>query len=157
MKKNAPKLFFILVLLGVFSFHAKSQTIDVNGEIKKKSVKRGEWVEASITLLIPKELHINSSTPTSEFMIPTKVKLKSKEVRVGKINYPKGKNRKFDFSETPINIYEGRAVIKFTFRIPANLKAKNIKINAVINYQACTDEVCYQPQKKEIILTAKVL
>lgn len=157
MKKNAIYLFFVLVSWAMFSFSANSQTITVNGSIEKSFVKRGTIAKGSITLLIPKELHVNSNKPTSEFMIPTKLRLSSNQIKITQIIYPKGKDRKFDFSEEKINVYEGKTTIGFRFNVPKNLRATVIKIFATINYQACTNEVCYQPTKKQIFLTAKVL
>ena len=156
MKKSAVKLFFFFTFVAAFSLFADAQTISVSGSIEKSSVKLGKTGTGSILLTIPSHLHINSNKPTSEFMIPTEVKLSSKEVKNLKIIYPKGKDRKFEFSEEKLNIYEGKTLIPFTFTIPKNLKIKTINIKVLVSYQACTDEVCYQPQKKEIILKATV-
>lgn len=152
MKKIAVKLFFTLGFAVIFSFAVNAQTISISGSIEKSSVKLGKTGKGSIILTIPKELHINSNTPTSEFMIPTEVKLSSKEAKNLKVVYPKGKNRKFDFSEEKLNIYEGKTIIPITFSIPKTLKSKMLNIRALVSYQACTNEVCYQPQKKEIVL-----
>lgn len=157
MKKIAVRLFFILVFItALFSF-ANAQTISVSSSIEKSSVKRGKTGKGSIILSIPKELHINSSKPTSEFMIPTEIELSSKEAKNLRVLYPKGKDRKFEFSEEKINVYEGKTIIPITFSIPKNLKNKTLNIRALVSYQACSNEVCYQPQKKEIVLKAKVL
>lgn len=156
MKRNALYLFFTFIFLGVFSFQVKSQTVDISGSIEKGFVKKGTTAKGSIILLIPKELHINSNKPSTEFMITTKVKLSSKEVKISRISYPKGKDRKFEFSDEPINVYEGKTSIRFTFNTSKTLKSKTIRIRAVVSYQACTDEVCYQPAEKIIFLTAKI-
>lgn len=152
MKKSAVKLFFFFTFVVAFSLFVNAQTISVSGSIEKKSVKRGKTGKGLIILSIPKELHINSNKPTSEFMIPTEVTMSSKEAKNLKVLYPKGKNRKFDFSEEAINVYEGKTIISITFSIPKILKNKTINIRVLVSYQACTNEVCYQPQKKEIIL-----
>jgi thiol:disulfide interchange protein len=70
--------------------------------------------------------------------------------------YPRGKNRKFGFSEDTLNVYENRAVFNFNVSVPANYKGNAVKVRAVVRYQACTDEVCYPPKNKEITLTAQV-
>ncbi len=156
MKKIVVKLLIILAFAIAFSTLINAQTIGVTGSIEKKSAKRGAVGKGSILLTIPTELHINSNKPTSEFMIPTTLKLASNQVKITQIIYPKGKNLKFDFSDEAINVYDGKALIRFTFSVPKSLKNKTIKISAVVNYQACTNEVCYPPLKKEIFLTAKV-
>jgi hypothetical protein len=152
MKRPVKKLFFVLMFVCAFTFAIKAQTIAVSGSVDKSSIKRGVVGKGSIVLIIPKELHINSNKPTSEFMIPTALKLSSNQVKITKIIYPKGKNQKFDFSDEAINVYEGKTVIPFKFTVPKNLKNKTITIRALVSYQGCTNEVCYQPQKKEIIL-----
>ena len=154
MKKNAVKLFFILICVATFSLFANAQTISVSGSLN--SVKRGANGKGTIVLEIPEELHINSNQPTCDFMIPTSVQLNSKDSANFKINYPKGKDKKFDFSEDEINVYQGKTTINFGFKVPKNLKSKTIIIRAIISYQACTNEVCYQPQKKEISLKGTV-
>lgn len=156
MKKIAVKLFFTLVFAAVLSFAVNAQTISVSGSIEKSSVKPGKLGKGSIVLSIPKELHINSNKPTDEFMIPTEISLSGKELKNFRITYPKGKDRKFEFSEEKINVYEGKNLISFTFEIPKKLKSKVINIRALVSYQACSNEVCYQPQKKEILLKASV-
>jgi hypothetical protein len=156
MKKHAVKLFFVLVFSVAFIFSADAQTISVSGSIEKSSVKPGSKNKGTITLSIPKELHINSNKPTTEYMIPTEIKFSSNQAKIIKISYPRGKNKKFDFSEEPINVYDGKTTIKFDFTVHKTLKGKIIKIRVIASYQACTNEVCYQPQKKEIFLTTKV-
>lgn len=156
MKKIAVKLFCAFAFIIAFSLFANAQTISVSGAINQKSVKRGKTGKGSIILTIPKELHINSNTPTSEFMIPTEIELISKAIKNLKAIYPKGKDRKFEFSEEAINVYEGKTIIPITFSIPKNFKNKTLNIRAFVTYQACSNEVCYQPQKKEIVLAASV-
>ena len=156
MKIVAVKLLCLLSLCIIFSLHTNAQTIGISGSINTKSIKRGTVGKGSVTLSIPKELHINSNKPTSEFMIPTVLKLSSNQVKITQIIYPKGKNKKFDFSEEAINVYEGKVLIRFAFSVPKTLKSDTVKISAIVSYQACTNEVCYPPTKKEIFLAAKV-
>jgi thiol:disulfide interchange protein len=156
MKKIAVKLFFLLALFTVSAFYTAAQTINVTGSLEESPVKRGATGKGSIVLSIPKELHINSNKPTSEFMIPTKVALSGKNIKISKITYPKGKDRKFDFSEEAINVYEGKTTIKFVFTVPKNIKGKEINIRALVSYQACTNELCYPPQKREVLLKGAV-
>ena len=105
---------------------------------------------------IPGGLHVNSNRPNSEYAIPTVVRVSAVGAKIGGVSYPRGKNRKFGFSEDTLNVYEGRAAFGFNLTVPANFKGNVVKIRAVVRYQACTDEVCYPPKNKEITLTARV-
>ena len=149
--------FLFVVLLSVFSCAAASAQT-VTGSIGKGKVERGKATRGTVVLSIPGGLHVNSSRPASEYAIPTVVRLTGASgVRVSGLMYPKGKNRKFQFSENAINVYEGRVSFPFTVTVPAGFKGKTIRVTAAVRYQACTDEVCYPPKTKNITLTAAVM
>lgn len=150
------RITILSILIFLFLFVAQIQAQTVSGSIGKTTVKRGTTVKGKIVLDIPPELHVNSSIPENEFTIPTTIKLSGKGIRITKIKYPKGVDRKFEFSETPINVYEKRAVMDFSFFVPRSFKGGIINIRAVVGYQACTTEVCYPPKKAAVNLTAKV-
>ena len=151
------KNFLFVVLISVFSCAAASAQT-VTGSIGKGTVERGKTARGSVVLNIPGGLHVNSSRPASEFAIATVVKVSGASgVRVTGLTYPKGKNRKFAFSENTINVYEGRVSFPFTVTVPASFKGKTIRVTASVRYQACTDEVCYPPKTKNITLTAAVM
>ncbi|HKP70957.1 MAG TPA: protein-disulfide reductase DsbD domain-containing protein [Pyrinomonadaceae bacterium] len=150
------KFLFVLCVLGFSYAAASAQT--VTGSIGKGSVERGKAARGTIVLNIPGGLHVNSSRPNSEYAIATVVKVSGVSgVRVSGLIYPKGKNRKFEFSESTINVYEGRVSFPFTVTVPASYKGKTIKLNASVKYQACTNEVCYPPKTKNITVTANVM
>ena len=100
---------------------------------------------------------MNSSRPRSEYAIPTTVRVSGNGVRVGAITYPPGENRKFQFSEDLINVYEGTVFFWFNVTVPPNYKGKSVEVKAVVRYQACTNEVCYPPRNKEVTINARVL
>jgi len=151
------KKFLFVVLILVFSCAAASAQT-VTGSIGKGTVERGKTARGSVVLNIPGGLHVNSSRPASEFAIATVVKVSGASgIRVTGLTYPKGKNRKFAFSENTINVYEGRVSFPFTVTVPASFKGKTIRVTASVRYQACTDEVCYPPKTKNITLTAAVM
>lgn len=134
---------------------ATAQT--VSGSIGKGTVQRGDDTRGNIVMNIPRGLHVNSNRPFSEYAIPTVVTLRGASgVRVTRLTYPRGKNRKFQFSENLINVYEGRVNFPFTVTVPANYRGKAITVRASVRYQACTDEVCYAPRTKNLVLTALV-
>ena len=133
---------------------ASAQT--VSGSIGNGSVARGSSARGSIVLSIPGGLHVNSSRPRSEYAIPTTVRLSGTGVRVSGPTFPRGVNRKFQFSENVINVYEGTVRFPFTVNVPAGFKGDSVRVRAVVRYQACTDEVCYPPRTREVTLTARV-
>lgn len=145
-----------LVFLGLF-FLAGISPVNaqtVGGSIG--TVSRGGSVRGTVTLSIPGGLHVNSNRPNSQYAIPTTVRVSAVGAKTGAVSYPRGKNRKFQFSEDTLNVYEGTVFFSFNLTVPANFKGNVVKVRAVVRYQACTDEVCYPPKTKEITLTARV-
>jgi hypothetical protein len=145
-----------LFSLGLF-FLAGISTVSaqtVGGSIGP--VARGGSVKGTVVLSIPGGLHVNSNRPNSEYAIPTTVRISAAGAKLSAVSYPRGKNRKFQFSENAINVYEGTASFSFNLTVPANFKGNVVKVRAVVRYQACTDEVCYPPRNKEVTLTARV-
>lgn len=153
INRNAVWSVAIFLLFAVFT-QAKGQR--VSGGLEKRTVTPGSTLRGKITLDIPKGLHVNSHRPNSEYAIPTAVKLKADGLTIGKIVYPRGKNQKFQFSESELNVYEGRIAIPFEVRVPASFRRKRLTVIATVRYQACTEEVCYAPRNKTVVMTATV-
>ena len=152
------RAYFAILLFAICTsaaLSAEAQT--VTGSLSGGSVDRGEAAKGSIVLSIPGGLHVNSNRPASEYSIPTVVTVRGpRGVRVTGVTYPRGKNRKFQFSENLINVYEGRVNFPFRVTVPANFRGNSVRLTANVRYQACTDEVCYPPRTKTVVITAKV-
>lgn len=148
-------LFFALAL--IFAGSANAQT--VSGSIAGKTVKRGGTSRATVVLNIPDGLHTNSSRPSGENLIATRVTVTSPGLKIGPVSYPRGKNKRFSFQESsdkPLNVYEGRVAFGFNVTVPANYKGNTARVRVIVRYQACNDEVCFAPKNQEMILTAAV-
>lgn len=143
---------FAFLVFSVFASNAQT----ISGSIGNGTVVRGSGTRAAIVMNIPVGLHVNSSRPVSAYAIPTSVRVSGSGVKVSAVNYPRGKNKKFPFSESLINVYDGRVSFPFTVTVPANFRGNTVRVQATVRYQPCTDEVCYPPRTKEITLTAKV-
>ena len=154
MKRSVFLAILFVSLCVVSTREAGAQT--VTGSIGNGSVTRGAKTRGSIVMTIPGGLHVNSSRPSSEYAIPTVVSVRGSGVKVTGVTYPRGRNRTFQFSQNPINVYEGRVNFPFSVTVPAGFRGKTIKLNATVRYQACTDEVCYPPKTKNVTLTARV-
>lgn len=150
------KLIVTSLFLFIVFFAVRIQAQTVSGSLSKNIVKRGTTINGKIVLEIPDELHVNSSIPENEFTIPTTVKLSGNGIRITKLKYPKGIDKKFEFSETPINIYEKRVEMNFSFFVPRTFKGRIVKIRAVVGFQPCSTEVCYPQKKQTVILTATI-
>lgn len=145
---------FVLGTLLLTAASVSAQT--VTGSISNGTVQKGRSARGTVVLSIPGGLHTNSNRPGNKYQIPTTVRLTATGARVSGPTYPRGVNRKFQFSETVINVYEGTVRFPFTITVPAGFRGNTVSVRAVVRYQACTDEVCYPPRNKEITMTARV-
>ncbi|MGH9945997.1 MAG: protein-disulfide reductase DsbD N-terminal domain-containing protein [Pyrinomonadaceae bacterium] len=144
------------LIIGLTFTGIETNAQEVSGSIGNGTVRRGAVARGTIVLEIPKELHVNSNKPNTEYAIPTTVRITGNGLRVGAITFPRGKNLKFQFSEDFINVYEGTVFFPFKITVPRNFRGNSIKLKAVVRYQACTNEVCYPPRSKTVDLTARV-
>jgi thiol:disulfide interchange protein len=143
-------LAFIFLAAGFIETNAQTITGSIG------TVTRGGSTNGTIVMSIPGGLHVNSNRPNSKYAIPTTIRVSADGARTSAVSYPRGKNRKFGFSDDAINVYEGRVTFSFKLTVPKNFKGNVVRVRAVVRYQACTDEVCYPPKTKEITLTARV-
>lgn len=149
------KSFFAFALFFFVASVVNGQTI--TGSLGNGTVARGSTANGQVVFDIPSGLHVNSNRPVSEFAIPTAVTISANNgLRVTNIRYPRGRNKKFAFSDAAINIYEGRVRIPFMLSVPLGFRGKSVSLRAVVRYQACTNEVCYPPRTKSIRINARV-
>jgi DsbC/DsbD-like thiol-disulfide interchange protein len=155
MKKQLSIYLLSAIFALLFAADASAQT--VTGSIAGGKIARGKSAKATVILSIPSGLHVNSSRPGGEYAIPTRVTPRGEGgVQVGAVNYPRGVDRRFAFSERSLNVYEGRVPFTFNVSVPSSYRSSTARVTVAVRYQACTDEVCYAPKTKTITLTARV-
>lgn len=162
LSKPARRALFVALpalLLCAAASEARAQAnVDVRGFYASNRAQQGRAVHAAVVLDIPDGYHVNANKVANKFSIPTTVKLEAPEgVRISPLAYPAGHPRKLKFSNDPLSLYEGRAVIRFTAAFPANFKTGETEIRARVRYQACNDELCYPPVTREITMPIAVV
>ncbi len=106
-------------------------------------IKPGVAAPIEVIIDIGAGYHINSNRPAEEFLIGTALKLdKLAGITTTRVVYPKAKLQKFQFSEKPMSVYDGRVVLKFTARAAS---AGNYTLKGKLTVQACNDEACLRP------------
>lgn len=150
------RVFILLSAAVLFGASVSTHGQTVSGSLSGGKVAKGRSARGTIVLSIPAGLHVNSNRPSSPYAIPTTVKLSGAGVRVAGPTFPRGRDRKFGFSDIAINVYEGTVAFPFTVTVPARFKGDTVRVRAVVRFQACNDEVCYPPRTKEIMITARV-
>lgn len=131
--------------------------IDVNGSLSANKTQRGRTVEATVVMNIPSGYHVNSSRPLEKFLIATQAKVDApKGISVGLVSYPRAVLRSFKFSKNRVSVYEGRATMHFSVKVPKDFSTGSQEIKVRLRYQSCNDEACFPPQTRELSLWLKV-
>jgi uncharacterized protein YyaL (SSP411 family) len=114
------------------------------------TVRPGAAVPLEIAMTIKSGWHSNSSKPTLDYLIPTKVTFtETGQGTAEGIEYPEGKLVKLQFADEQLSVYEGTVVIRARLRTPAAAAAGPFRFAARLNYQSCSDKACLPPETVE--------
>jgi suppressor for copper-sensitivity B len=101
--------------------------------------------------------HVNSNTPTFDYLIPTKLDL---ELPSGwsdeTVRYPRHEMQTFAFADQPLAVYEGEFVILAEVKVPAGAAKGSVPVQAALRYQACNDSQCLPPVTTDATVSVTV-
>ena len=160
MLRHTTLFIFALALVSAVAGRAAAPqaNIGVNGYFATNKAQQGRTLQAAIVLDIPAGFHVNANRLTNKFLIPTEVKIEApRGWRLSPVSYPRAVVRRLAFSKEPVQLYEGRAVMRFTATVPANAGKGDTELRAHVKYQSCNNEVCYPPVTRDIRLPITVV
>ena len=125
---------------------------------KKLAIAAGNPAILELDFRVKPGLHVNSNTPKSEFLIPTKIRfMPPTDLMVGKVVYPAGEELALAFSpKDKLSVYSG------DFRVTAQVSASRsattgpYTVHGELKYQACNDKACFPPQTLPITFNVVV-
>lgn len=153
-------LFISLFLIGCLGAiaAASDKVVKISAGQSPYKIKQGTAAQIEVIIDINAGFHINSNRPGDEFLIPTALKLDRLEgITTTRIIYPKAKIQKFPFSEKPLSVYEGRAVLKFTARALTSKAPGNYNLKGKLTVQACNNEACLRPATIDVSVPIEVV
>ncbi len=101
--------------------------------------------------------HIQSHTPSYEYLIPTELALELPEGwPEAVIRYPAHVMWQSQFAEDPLAAYEVEAVIHADVELPAGLPTGAVEVPIELLYQACDELVCLPPTTAEATLRLEI-
>ena len=121
------------------------------------SLRAGGTGRVVVTVTLSPGFHVNSHTPSQEYLIATSIETEAGDgMVIGSWKYPEGEHRKFAFSEEPIQVYEGTFRVEGEIKAPATLPPSRRNVRLLLKYQACTADRCYPPRKEPIPLAVQI-
>ncbi len=100
--------------------------------------------------------HVNSNTPSEDYLIPLKLTWNAAPLEVVAVEYPAPRMEKYQFSAKPLSVFSGGFDITTKFKVPANAPNGPAILTGKLRYQACTDRMCLPPKTIEVPLTVDI-
>jgi DsbC/DsbD-like thiol-disulfide interchange protein len=98
-----------------------------------------------VELEITRGFHVNANPATFPYLIATEVQPGQVDgITVGKIDYPAGVARKFEFADQPLSVYEGKVTIPIPLTVAPDAKGERT-LPLKLRVQACDNEKCLPP------------
>jgi len=89
-------------------------------------------------------------------LIPSGVDLESVEgLTFGEIQYPESVRIQFAFAKEELDVYEGRIIMRFPVIVSNDASGEPI-IRGSFRYQACNNEICLAPARKDITISIPI-
>ncbi len=108
-------------------------------------VVAGDVLQLAAVVKIEPGWHINSDDPGDEFSMPTAVRWRLPERWPEPFTvFPDGKLLEFDFSDSPIEVWEGRIALVGRFTVP-DAAAGSHRPRVEVTAQACNNTQCLPP------------
>ena len=159
MKTIVASLLFVLASIGVsaqvVSDGAQNRSITKSDPVQylfpeQVTIPAGKPSAVALHFRIAQGLHINSHTPTEDYLIPTNLSLPpGAAVRLERANYPAGSIITLPIDpKTKLSVYTG------DFIIQASLVSTpgNHLVEGNLHYQACNESQCLPPKTIKVAI-----
>ena len=152
----------VLAIAFLFAISAPAQLLrQEKAEVRlladRTAYEPGETARVAAKVTVEDGWHVNSNTPTFDYLIPTKLDL---ELPAGwpdeAVRYPKHEMQTFAFADQPLAVYDGEFAIVAEFKVPADAKNGKVPVKGALRYQACNHSQCLAPVTTEATVTLTV-
>lgn len=90
--------------------------------------------------------HVNAHIPSEDFLIPTEVTWKPVDgIVLMETSYDEGVMLAFEFSDTPLSVYDGRFMARVPFQVAPGVAPGTLTVEGNLIYQPCSDTLCLRP------------
>lgn len=127
-----------------------SGKLTVTTALAQTAVLSGSSTKGAVIMAIETAWHVNAHVPSEDYLIGTSVSLEPREGFIlADLRYPKGEAVAFEFSEKPLDVYEGTVTIFMTIRVAQSVEPGQYTLKGSLEAQACNDQVCLAPSSLE--------
>lgn len=154
----AAALLLCVPLAGQEQFSAKTPSVTMS-PAPLASVQRGSAHPVELHFRVNAGFHVNSNTPTEEFLIPTVLTVEAPtDIIIGRVTYPAGQLESFPFApDQKLSVYSGEFTVSVMVRPMASVLPSEYAVHGTLKYQACDNAACYPPKKLPVEFNVKVV
>ena len=121
------------------------------GQPAKIAGKRNDTVQTKIPVSILDGYHVNSNTPSEDYLIPLTVTWSDLGALTNpKLVFPKPSNEKYEFADKPLSVFTGKIEIAASFKVSPNAPAGPGIATGKLRYQACNNRACFPPKTVDV-------
>lgn len=121
---------------------------------RKLTIKPGGTADSILKLDFRPGFHVQSNTPSEDYLIPLKLTWDAGSVQATGVMFPKPEMHKYGFSDKPLSVYthDIEIVTHFTAQKTASVSV----LTGKLRYQACNDSMCLPPKTLDVKLNVEV-
>jgi cytochrome c biogenesis DsbD-like protein len=152
--KRAVAILFAGIVAACIAFAvARTAQVPTGREVVKpevyasmEPVGRGGSFQIAVVMNIRQGFHVNAREKSEEYLIATDLKAQLPAgFTGGEVVYPKGKLETFTFSKKPLNVYQGKVILRLPITALETAPLGEQHIPLKLRYQACSTELCLPP------------
>lgn len=118
--------------------------------------KRDSVQTVDFTVQVKDGYHVNSNTPSDEYLIPLRWTFNAGPLAVTDVQFPKPLMKNFSFSEKPVSVFEGSIRTSAKLKVGGTAPAGLHHLTGKLRYQACNDRMCLPPRTVEVKVPVEI-
>ena len=116
--------------------------------VKTSPARPGAVAQLSLTVTLPKDVHVQSDKPRDPNLIPTVLTIDAPAgITVEAIEYPAPTDLQQAGAAKPLAVFGSEFSIAVRVSVAATLAGDDVNLPAVLRYQACNATVCFPPTR----------
>jgi len=163
MIKQTMSLLIIIMLALTGGLHGQQSAassadkVDIEVKHSQNVIPAGTSADVAVLLNLEETWHVNSNQPSQDFLIGTELTINdSEKLTASGVKYPASKEYNFEFSQNPVDVFEGEAPMVFTLYAAEDLEPGSYELSGTIRIQACDNEVCLAPVNLDVTIPVEI-
>lgn len=158
MKRALTIILVALISAAAFAQGPPDSTSLLSVKATASALNPGWPGSAVITLTVAPGWHVNSNKPSEDYLKPTLVSFHAaKGFKFGPPKYPAPQSTKLEFSDKPLSVFEGVAVVTVPITAAGSAKPGKVVLKGEVSFQPCNASSCFAPATKPFTLAVTVL